>query len=1485
MIWPSKVGMVGLSIKKNRKSISSQKNSKKGFTLVELIVVLVIIAIMAAAIAPALLGYIDHANEKKYIEKANECLKASQSVISDTYNDSSNSISMEKRYSAADAAKVKILGYNDDLNKKDGTSFVVWTSKQLVATGETLSDGTLADGTKAIADNMGSYTVAYAAYDPGENVDKFFVYDGKEWTAVDKPSDEEGNISASYNLVAAATASVDAKYKDNLINMWPFIDDTAYADGKTPNKEDWKAEVDDAITKTVRFHLTSDIRKHGVVFELNGTELTSTEKEYIDIEFSMDSTKAVTSAQCISGSLTGGSEIKELENNYKIKLERGFKDLCWSKSKGPVNETYAWTSSDESLLNQIFVEGVTEFYACTDKEKTSKEVTFKAYKPQTLSINGGASCSITLWKYDNDYDNTYDMSSDLNNDAATKFAALSAIPASGYELDGWGRETTTTTSGYELDGSALKKYNADIEEIWNKVFLEWPAEDSEIAPTFVGNILMDKTATFKADAHSEFKSNAGDLVLTYKYAEIPIETVVDTFEEKYTTHGVVMKDGFQFLGWEDVSDTTKTFDADGGEIARIKEYVKGQNKTEFTFNIRTKEIIGAKLVAESSDDFKALVGTTNTEYAKVKSVIRDSYATGVAALGDTFTNNTTNTNGAVKGEAGDSHTALIDINSGDINKFAILWDGKADDYPVPVFAYSKTVDGGYEIHWFCFDNNDPDVYGDFSNTFSNFTNCNFGESKIDSWNMANCENVASMFENCTALKTGDIVFKKWTDMSSVTSMANMFKGCSNMAFTAVDFTGVQLDALTTMANWVDNCANLQAITLDKVNSPALTNITNIATNYIENNSRLESFSAKSWKAGSVIGFANYFRKKYNLKDVDFSGTANDMTDLSGVTSLYNLFCVQNKGVVSDKSLEIVSFAYADLSSVTDARYMFVARENDSETVDVPISSVSFEGADLSSLSLTDGMFYHLKFATSINLNTKTTLAPTSCVRMFDKCFVLTSVEGLESMDTSNVTTMDHMFYQNRAFTNFDFTKWDYSSVTDMGYMFFGAGFEEISFNGKSMPNLKTVTLMFGGKNDKDGGVTEHAAVKRLYFSNCTMNNANLTSFKSLLKDCNKLEEAHFEGFTSTSITDMSYLFQNCENLSTANFKGCTLSSVITVAEMFNACSSLSSVNLTEAKMPSVTNVSNMFRQASVTTVTLKDCDMSELVSAKAIVFNNNTIRTFNAEGWKIPKVADLSQMFMNKTALEVANFENAVTKPENETSHLTTMKQMFQGCTKLRDVNMACSDTSEVTTMEYMFSGCSNLVYVNGFDLINVKKLNSTKYMFSNCTSLQSITFTIYSEGMADRTKDKGLSMEYMFNGCTSLSSVKFVGTKAGTQGTCISGLLSWKALFNNCTSYDLNSLEETLNNINFDTDVKPTGDNYLFYNNHSKNSVGYNSLFEYGKCHSSLNAANAPGKEITIHTDMGYDLKMYAYKDGSPGTAWNDAGTRLNNMNPPNPN
>ena len=61
------------------------KHDKKGFTLVEVIIVLVILAILAAVIIPSLTGYIDRANKSKYMLSAKNCMNAMQVELSEMY--------------------------------------------------------------------------------------------------------------------------------------------------------------------------------------------------------------------------------------------------------------------------------------------------------------------------------------------------------------------------------------------------------------------------------------------------------------------------------------------------------------------------------------------------------------------------------------------------------------------------------------------------------------------------------------------------------------------------------------------------------------------------------------------------------------------------------------------------------------------------------------------------------------------------------------------------------------------------------------------------------------------------------------------------------------------------------------------------------------------------------------------------------------------------------------------------------------------------------------------------------------------------------------------------------------------------------------------------------------------------------------------------------------------------------------------------------
>jgi len=83
--------------------------------------------------------------------------------------------------------------------------------------------------------------------------------------------------------------------------------------------------------------------------------------------------------------------------------------------------------------------------------------------------------------------------------------------------------------------------------------------------------------------------------------------------------------------------------------------------------------------------------------------------------------------------------------------------------------------------------------------------------------------------------------------------------------------------------------------------------------------------------------------------------------------------------------------------------------------------------------------------------------PTSFNAWFLYCSKITTIEGLENLDTSEATTMHMMFNGNSALSALDLSNFDTSKVTDMGEMFFDC------------TNLKTIIV--GDKWDTNS-VTE-----------------------------------------------------------------------------------------------------------------------------------------------------------------------------------------------------------------------------------------------------------------------------------------------------------------------------------------------------------------------------------------------------------------------------
>lgn len=144
-----------------------RKKKNHGFTLVEVIIVLVILAILAAVLIPSLTGYIDRANKSKHMLAAKNCMKAMQVELSELYAER-GTLDLSNQSSTHDVSYIGTQFAKDVLTTADDDPYMLIFG--------------LGDYAKYIdTDPAKAYTVYFVAYWPDKNEDPIF-FDGTEWT-------------------------------------------------------------------------------------------------------------------------------------------------------------------------------------------------------------------------------------------------------------------------------------------------------------------------------------------------------------------------------------------------------------------------------------------------------------------------------------------------------------------------------------------------------------------------------------------------------------------------------------------------------------------------------------------------------------------------------------------------------------------------------------------------------------------------------------------------------------------------------------------------------------------------------------------------------------------------------------------------------------------------------------------------------------------------------------------------------------------------------------------------------------------------------------------------------------------------------------------------------------------------------------------------------------------------------------------------------
>ena len=171
---------------------------------------------------------------------------------------------------------------------------------------------------------------------------------------------------------------------------------------------------------------------------------------------------------------------------------------------------------------------------------------------------------------------------------------------------------------------------------------------------------------------------------------------------------------------------------------------------------------------------------------------------------------------------------------------------------------------------------------------------------------------------------------------------------------------------------------------------------------------------------------------------------------------------------------------------------------------------------------TAGWFYEFKSLKSIEgLEHLNTSQVTDMGCMFYGCASLTSLD-LTSFDTSQVTQMSCMFYGCASLTSLDLTRFDTSKVTDMGWMFSGCG---------SLTSLDLTSF----------------------------DTSKVTDMEEMFSGCESLTALDLSSFDTSEVSYMRGMFYSCKSLTALDLSSFDTSKVMNMGEMFLGCESLTTI--------------------------------------------------------------------------------------------------------------------------------------------------------------------------------------------------------------------------------------------------------------------------------------------------------------------------------------
>ena len=383
---------------------------------------------------------------------------------------------------------------------------------------------------------------------------------------------------------------------------------------------------------------------------------------------------------------------------------------------------------------------------------------------------------------------------------------------------------------------------------------------------------------------------------------------------------------------------------------------------------------------------------------------------------------------------------------------------------------------------------------------------------LSNFNTAIVTNMSYMFSDCSTLSSLDL---SNFNTAIVTNMSYMFNGCS--ALSSLDLSNFNTAIVTNMSYMFFNCANLSSLDLSNFNTAIVSDM---------------SLMFGSCSTLSSLDLSNFYTKEVRDMSYMFSRCsalttiyASDKFVTSKVQSGISMFsaCKNLKGTILNYKDSKTDHTYANCGTNGYFTPVFEYAEFNEGT-----GTLTFrrglskpKGAYALNLEASEPGWWstHRYEIKKVVFDASFANArPTSCYYWFCNCSELTDIEGIENLNTENVTNMRGMFFNCPNLSSLDLTNFSTGNVTDMNAMF---GYCQLS-------SLDLTSF----------------------------NTANVTNMYMMFISCQNLSSLDLTSFNTANVTEMNFMFQGCSALTTIYASEMFVTDQVEGYGMFKDCTNL-----------------------------------------------------------------------------------------------------------------------------------------------------------------------------------------------------------------------------------------------------------------------------------------------------------------------------------------